>query len=408
VRKAWIVARHEFAVTVKRVWFVVATFVFPLIFSGVGGGMLYLMQSTIEETRTEVAAKPLGLLDRSGELSTDPRGFALVRFADEEAARRAVAARDVVAALVVPAGWLKGEPIRILSSRRLTPMSSGRPALPGGAEDWLARNLLRDVDPARRDLGRRPLENSTVDHLDEKGLPSSEDYARTAARAGIAYVTFFLLFVSIFSTSQYLLQGMAEEKDNKVMEMVLTSVTPVELMTGKLLGLGAAGLLQLGTWIAMGLASSLFVPVIALALDPWPFVVCFVYFLLGYLLYGSLMLGFGSLGTNLRESQQMASMWSLIGSSPVFLIFAIFERPQGGLARVFSFIPFTAAPTMMLRYTVDPQGTPVWEILLSLAILAVSTVFALRVSARLFRAGLLLYGKRPGVREIWRWVVDGR
>ena len=104
----------------------------------------------------------------------------------------------------------------------------------------------------------------------------------------------------------------------------------------------------------------------------------------------------------------MASMWSLIGSSPVFLIFAIFERPQGGLARVFSFIPFTAAPTMMLRYTVDPQGTPVWEILLSLAVLAVSTVLALRVSARLFRAGLLLYGKRPGVREIWRWVVDGR
>ena len=408
MNKAWIIARHEFAVTVKRAWFVIATFVFPLIFTGIGGGMLYLMQSTIEETRSEVAAKPLGLLDRSGELAADPKGFALVRFDDEETARRAVTAREVVAVLVVPADWLKGAPIRILSSRRLTPMSSGRPALPGGAEDWLSKNLLRDVDPARRELGRRPLDHTTVVHLDETGLTSSEDYAKTAARAGVAYVTFFLLFVSIFSTSQYLLQGMAEEKDNKVMEMVLTSVTPVELMTGKVIGLGAAGLLQLGTWIGMGLASSLFVPIVAVAIDPWPFVVCFVYFLLGYVLYGSLMLGFGALGTNLRESQQMASVWSLIGSSPVFLIFAIFERPQGGLARVFSFIPFTAAPTMMLRYTVDSKGTPVWEILLSLAILAASTVLALRVSARLFRAGLLLYGKRPGIREIWRWVVDGR
>jgi ABC-2 type transport system permease protein len=201
---------------------------------------------------------------------------------------------------------------------------------------------------------------------------------------------------------------MAEEKDNKVMEMVLTSLTPAQLMTGKLLGLGAAGLLQLGVWVAMGVTTSLFVPLVAVALDPWPFVVCFAYFLLGYLLYGSLMLGFGALGTNLRESQQMASVWSLVGSSPVFLIFAIFERPQGGLARVFSFIPFTSAPTMMLRYTVDPKGTPLWEILASLALLAASSVFALRVSARLFRAGLLLYGKRPGLREIWRWVFDGR
>jgi ABC-2 type transport system permease protein len=408
VRKAWIVARHEFAVTVKRVWFVIATFVFPLIFTGVGGGMLYLMQSTIEETQKEVAAKPLGLLDRSGELAAEPKSFQLLRFRDEETARRAVAAREVSAVLLVPEDWVRGETLRVLSSRRLTPMSSGRPALPEGLEDWLARNLLRDVDAARRDLARRPLRELAVVHLDEQGQPSSEDFRKTAARAGIAYVTFFLLFISIFSTSQYLLQGMAEEKDNKVMEMVLTSVTPAELMTGKLLGLGAAGLLQLGVWVAMGVASSLFVPLVAVALDPWPFVVCFVYFLLGYLLYGSLMLGFGALGTNLRESQQMASMWSLIGSSPVFLIFAIFERPQGGLAKTFSFIPFTAAPTMMLRFTVDSKGTPLWEILLSLALLAACTVLALRVSARLFRAGLLLYGKRPGLREIWRWVVAGR
>jgi ABC-2 type transport system permease protein len=286
-------------------------------------------------------------------------------------------------------------------------MTAGRPALPPGVEGWLIENLLRELPSERRARARMPLEADVV-LVGQDGAPSAEDPRGALTRSGIAYALFLLLFMSIFSSSQYLLQGMAEEKENRVMEMVLSSLTPGQLMTGKLLGLGSAGLLQLGVWVGMGMAGTLFLPAIAVVLEPATFAVCFAYFLLGYLLFGSLMLGFGSLGTTLRESQQIASLWSLIGATPVFLIFSVFEHPQGSVARVFSFIPFTSPPTMMLRYTVDPQGTPLWEILLSMGLLAASTGLALLVSARLFRAGLLLYGKRPGPREIWRWVVSGR
>jgi ABC-2 type transport system permease protein len=178
-------------------------------------------------------------------------------------------------------------------------------------------------------------------------------------------------------------------------------------MLGKLIGLGAAGLLQMAVWSAMSVVSLVFAAV-NIVLAPAAFVLCFVYFLLGYVLFGSLMLGFGALGTNLRESQQMASIWSFIGASPAMIVIALFEAPQGTVARVFSYIPFTAPTTMMFRYVIDPKGTPVYDIVASMLLLVGSTWFALRVSARLYRAGLLLYGKRPGIREIWRWMVQAR
>jgi ABC-2 type transport system permease protein len=408
MNKAWIVARHEFAVTVKRVWFIVATFVFPLLFTGLGGGMLWMMSSTLQETQQELKQKPLGLIDRSGRLALDSDKFQIRRFDDEAAGVKAVSAREVSSVLIVPKDWVEQGAVRILSGRRLTLTTSARPGLPDGVEDWMSSNLMSSMDPAVRQRALRPLAKPSVTHLDETGQPSAESGAEAVVRSGAAYVFFFLLFVSIFSTSQYLLQGMAEEKENKVMEMVLTSVTPVQLMTGKLLGLGAAGLLQLGTWMTLGVLGSFGVPAVIAVLEPGAFALCLVYFLLGYLLFGSLMLGFGSLGTTMRESQQMASLWSLIGMFPICFIFILFEKPQGTLARTLSLIPFTAPTSMVLRFTIDPKGTPWWEIAVSAALMIAATVLAVRVSARLFRAGLLLYGKRPGLREIWRWVVAGR
>ena len=192
------------------------------------------------------------------------------------------------------------------------------------------------------------------------------------------------------------------------MEIILSSASPSELMLGKLIGLGAAGLIQMLIWFLLGAASVALLHLTQLRFSPETFLFCFVYFLLGYVLYGSLMLGFGALGTNLRESQQMASIWTLLGASPVMVLIALLEAPQGRLARIFSYIPFTAPTTMMFRYAIDPKGTPWLDIAGSTLVLGVSTYVALRASARLYRAGLLLYGKRPGVREIWRWLVAAR
>ena len=403
MRRAWIVARHEFSVTVKRVWFILATFVFPLVFLGVGGGLLLLARDTVEESERAISGKPVGVIDLWGGLAKAPSGFEIRRFAEEAPARAALQAKELASVVLVPADYLEHGRVRIVTMRRLTLSTVDRAPLPQGFDRWLLENVLKDVEPARLARAKKPLDY-TVTYLDAAGTASGEDPWAMIKRSGSAYVFFILLFISIFTSSQYLLQGMAEEKENRVMEMVLSSVTPDQLMLGKLVGLGSAGLLQLLIWLAMGGAGAL-VFAHQLVVAPATLAVCVLYFLLGYVLYGSLMLGFGALGTNFRESQQLASVWSMIGASPVCILVALFENPHGTIGRVFSFIPFTAPPTMMFRYTIDPSGTPWLDLALSTAILLASTFLALKVSARLYRVGLLLYGKRPGLREIWRWMV---
>jgi ABC-2 type transport system permease protein len=403
MNKAWIVARHEFLTTVKRVWFVVATFVLPFVFAGIGYGMHTVGQRAVEESVASVRNKPLGFVDRWGGLP-ERKGF--IQYPDEKTAKEALLAKAIGSYLIVPEDYLARGVIEVKSQRRPTIMTAQVPPLPPGVHDWLLEAVLKDVGPERLRRAKAPF-TPKVDFLDESGNPSSEEEGETERRAMTAYAFFMLLFMSIFTSSAYLLQGMAEEKENRVMEMVLSSITPDQLMLGKLIGLGAAGLLQMAVWSAMSVVSLVFAAV-NIVLAPAAFVLCFVYFLLGYVLFGSLMLGFGALGTNLRESQQMASIWSFIGASPAMIVIALFEAPQGTVARVFSYIPFTAPTTMMFRYVIDPKGTPVYDIVASMLLLVGSTWFSLRVSARLYRAGLLLYGKRPGIREIWRWMVQAR
>lgn len=407
MRKAWIVAKHEFRVVVKRWWFIVATFILPLVSFLLFGGMALLAKETVEETEREYRGKPLGVVDLWGGLKTEPSGFQIRKYSDSESAVEGLKQKEVGVFIVLQADYLETGRVRTVTMRRPTLLTAARLPLPEALEGWLVDNVLRDsVDARRVERAKRPLEPEPV-YLDATGSVSTEDAQAALRRSWFAYGFFFLLFFSILSTSAYLLQGMAEEKENRVMEMVLSSVTPTELMFGKLAGLGAAGLLQLAIWVVMGVTGILAFAV-QIVLEPGLFFFCLLFFLLGYVLYGSLMLGFGSLGTNFRESQQMASIWSFVAVSPLVIMFALFETPHAPLARVFSFIPFTAPTTMMFRYTIDPKGTPALDIAAAVVILAASTFLAIKVSARLYRAGLLLYGKRPGVREIWRWLLAAR
>jgi ABC-2 type transport system permease protein len=403
MNKAWIVARHEFQTTVRRVWFVLVTFVLPLVFAGIAFGMGSIAEQAVKESRSSVRDKPMGYVDEWGGLVSHER---FRKFATEEEAKNALLAKDIGSYILLHTDYLKTGEIKVATLRKPTLTTSHLPPLPEGVNDWLMDSILRNTDAASVARAKKPLVPRPV-FLDETGNPSTEDSKETEQRAFAAYGFFILLLTSIFTSSAYLLQGMAEEKENRVLEMVLSSIKPDQLMLGKLIGLGGAGLLQMTIWTIMSFVGVL-LSATQFVVAPMAFAFCFVYFLLGYVLYGSLMLGFGSLGTNLRESQQMASIWSFIGASPSFIAIALFEAPQGTLARIFSYVPFTSPTTMMFRYVVDPKGTPLLDIVASMVLLVASTWLAIKVSARLYRAGLLLYGKRPGPREIWRWIVSAR
>jgi len=403
MNKAWIVARHEFLTTVRRVWFVVVTFILPLIFAGIAYGMGSIAQQAVQESQASVRDKPMGYVDDWGGLVPHEKHR---KYATEVDAKKALLEKKIGSYIVLPKEYLRSGEIRVATLRKPTLMTAQAPPLPPGVQDWLLDSILKNTDADSITRAKHPFIPRPV-FLDETGNPSTEDHKETEQRAFAAYGFFILLLTSIFTSSAYLLQGMAEEKENRVLEMVLSSIKPDQLMLGKLIGLGGAGLLQMTIWTVMSFVGVL-MSAAQFAVSPMAFTFCFVYFLLGYILYGSLMLGFGSLGTNLRESQQMASIWSFVGASPSFIAIALFEAPQGTVARIFSYIPFTSPTTMMFRYVVDPKGTPMLDIVASMVLLVATTWLAIKVSSRLYRAGLLLYGKRPGPREIWRWMVNAR
>jgi ABC-2 type transport system permease protein len=192
-----------------------------------------------------------------------------------------------------------------------------------------------------------------------------------------------------------------EEKANRVIEVLLSSVTPKELMVGKIVGLGAVGLTLLGAWAACGLLLALR-SAGAFPINAREVGVFVLYFFPGYFLYAALLGSIGSICNSEREAQPFQLPINLMLIFPVMLGFAIAQNPDHLLTRVVSFIPFFTPSLMLFRFTI--KEPPLWEIAATWMTLLVGTVGMFWVSSRVFRIGILLYGKRPTIPEVARWV----
>jgi ABC-2 type transport system permease protein len=406
MKKVLVVARHEFSTTVKRLGFIIVTFGIPLFMSLIFIVSILLQKETIEAEQAGIERSRLGYVDRSGLARLPhPEGAEWVDYPNEAEARRRLVPDGVGILIILPEDYLASGRLEVLTRRRPSITTANDTFVPRTFESWLVRRVLTGVTPERVARARNPVAARDVQFLlpDASGTQETErpiDFWRRLITAAFFFV---LLFLSISVSGGYLIQGMADEKENRVLEMVISSVTPGQLMAGKLIGLGAAGLLQVAIWSALGVTTVLLLA-FSFALNPGLFAFCAIFYLLGYLLYGSLLLGIGSLGSNQRESMQYTWVLSLTTVAPLIFWFNILSDPQSTLAHVFTAIPLTAPMTMMVRYAVDPAGTPTWQIPATLAWLGLSTFLALRVSAKIYRVGLLLYGKRPTPREIWRWI----
>lgn len=193
------------------------------------------------------------------------------------------------------------------------------------------------------------------------------------------------------------------------MEILLSSVSARQLLTGKVLGLGSAGLLQLLIWATsarvVGQMASISLDFAkGLNISTSIVVLGVVYFLLGYLLFGVLMAAIGSLGASARESQQLASIFSITAVVPLMLSALIIENPNHIVARVLTIIPFTAPITVMERLAATDIAP--WELIVSVTVLAASVVGAMILAGKVFRMGILMYGKRPSLREIIRYIRE--
>ena len=221
----------------------------------------------------------------------------------------------------------------------------------------------------------------------------------------ISYAFAVLLMLSILTSSGYLLESVAEEKENRMIEVLLTSVSPFGLMAGKVLAMGALGLIQAVVW---GVSMVVLAPRIVAGLPgleqievepgliPW----VAAFFLAGYFLMAVILAGIGAVTTSYRESSQIAAIVYLPAIVPMVVFQLIGGNPDGPLARVLSFVPVTAPLTMMLR--LGAADVPVVEALASLATVVLAGVVLLFGSVRVFRAGMLLYGQRMTLRRVFQ------
>ena len=283
----------------------------------------------------------------------------------------------------------------------------------GATVEPVLRDLLRDmmlrgeVSEPLRERVRDPMElERNVATAQGELIPSGDRAIEIIVRAGVPFLLGVLLLTALLSSSGYLVQTVALDKESKVVEVLLSSADPDELLTGKLLGLGAAGLLQFLVWAFMVVGGGLALATLVASLDipvPWEALsISPLFFVMGYLFIGSLMLATGSLGSSVPESQKLTLGWALLAVLPLMTMIVLLEEPHGPIGRLLTWIPFSAPLTVVVRLSIEPAGIALWEILGAFGVLLASTWLSIRFGARLFRVGLLLTGTRPGFRELLR------
>ncbi len=410
MNKSLIVARHELMTMLSRTSFRVMTALVPIamiiLLAGVGA---YFYFSADDGTAPD--ARTVGYVD-TADVVTRNEQLGMTTFtpyANEIVARAAVVAGDVDAVYVILPTYLQTGTVR-----EITRGGGGLGFETGGSRsafrDFLRANLVAEMENDAR-AGRviAPAFFQTVE-VDEEGGAVADDFDPSTLIFFMAMA--FAIIFSILTITGYLLQGLNEEKENRVMEILLSTVSPDQLMLGKLLGLGAAGIVQMAVWggslvgLLFGLAQ--FVDDIpAFALPPLPLIIVAVaYFLLGYAFFAALMAALGAVTTSQRESQQLTVIVILPAIAPFWFSFAVLEDADGLLPQIMTYVPFTAPTMSLARLALDGMG-PV-EIAASLLVLAFSVFVAVKIAQRLFRSYLLVYGHRPPLGQLLRTMVTGR
>jgi ABC-2 type transport system permease protein len=402
MNKTFIILKHEFLQTIKRKTFIIMSLAFPLLaLLGIGG---YQVFQGIEAPPAETIS--FGYVDEVGifDSFTEPPGEPPVRltpFATPEEAVDALLDERVSEFFIIPEDYLAtGVISRFTLERELeTPGQSA-----SIVRSFLLSNLLEGQASDEVIERVKALAFFFSITLDETGQVAEDQGGVGAFLVPLLFG--ILLLMSIFTSSGFLLQGLSEEKENRIMEILLSSVSTRQLITGKVLGLGAAGLTQMLFWL---LSARLILEVMpagisdvlgGLEISAGLLALSLLYFILGYLLFAILMAGVGAIGATARESQQMSTIFILPTILSLEAAIFLAGNPENIIIRVLTYIPLTSPIIVVMR---QGQGEiAFWEILISLFLLVAAIAGSLWLVTKVFRSFLLMYGKTPRFREIVR------
>jgi ABC-2 type transport system permease protein len=400
MRNTWLVIKHEIRSTLGKPSFWIMTFLFPLVIVGLQVGSQVLARNMVEETANATSdSEAIGYVDEAGLIQTIPAEIPsglLVAYPDQKSAHAALENGNIKSYYLIPVDFVASGDL-VLVERDFNPFKS-----------LISSNPIRVVINANL-VGDEALAELIVNPTAGVETTPLAPLGGTDMNNPLAFIvpsaTLFIFFSVITMTSGFMLQSVAKEKENRVIEVLLSSLHPREMMLGKVIGLGAVALLQIGLWMGAGLFA-LDKSVVAVAgaaafaLPPGFLVWALLYFVLGYLLYASLMGTLGALAPSAREGQQFTFVLLLPLMVPMFLLNAFIQTPNAPLPVFLSLFPLTAPVAMITRLAAT--SVPFWQPLVSVTLLVATTYFIVTVTARLFRAQTLLSGATLTAKRIWQ------
>ncbi len=422
--KMWAVLKREYRERVRSKWFLVATIFGPFMMAVLTVLPAYMASKTTPST--DVAN--IVILDASGaglgaristELETPDKSPQVRVIAPSEIAEaESTATREVVGKvvegyLVVDALTQAGERARYSGRNASTMPDTKRLSEATRAGVLAMRFEAAGLDPKKVQALSRLQLQFEAERLTEQG--------RGMAGTGnivLAYAVAFLLYMSIILYGQSILMGVIEEKTQRVAEVVVASVSSDKLLAGKVLGVGAVGLSQQIVWVTSGILllkyqqpimQAMGLPAVAVPMPQISFatgVAFFAYFVLGFIFFTTLFAAAGSMVSSTQDAQQVSTPLTFLIVPSILFLTPVLLQPNGTLARVITLIPFTAPILMPVRMSIT--AVPWWEVAASIAILILTCLGAIWLAARIYRVGLLMYGKKPSLVEVFRWIKVSR
>ena len=414
-----LIAKREFFTQVKKKSFIILTLLTPLLIIVFGGVVSLMFQAN--ETQMQIS-----VIDKSGLFKDKLKSDQNIRyiFSSEETEKSLIKALETTeemnAVMIIPKKDIHEleNSIEVLTNKNLS--NEARKNIVGNISEIIKAEKINalGISTAQIEDLNKGVNLHVVNVLEKE---KKQDSFLVGVKSGLSIFLMYCVFTFIMMYGIRVMRSVLEEKNNRVVEILISSVKPFELMMGKILGVTGVALVQFGVWVVMIFASVMTlgssnvgmvsgvaeVQMVLSALSQINYglilFVFVIYFLLGYLFYSAMYAAIGSAVDNETETQQ----FTLFAILPMMLGFygsiTIMNNPDGPMSFWLSMIPFTSPIAMLARI---PFDVPIWELVLSIVILLVSTLGMVFIASKIYRVGILMYGNKVTLKELWKWMKN--
>ena len=445
MNKSILILKREYLTRVKKKSFIIMTLLIPIMMAAFTILPAYLASMDDTEQRTIAVYDPTGLILNKLE-NQDYTKFHYIPEQEYNELKKDFNSNQFYALLYIPENILTTNQAQLVSDKQIT--FDIKNMVADRIETIIENEKRQQVvnETGMPDLEKKLSATKTNIELNTIKLGDNGEAVKSSTEMamGIGYAAGFLIYMFVFIYGTMVMKGVMEEKSSRIVEVIISSVKPFQLLFGKIIGIGLVGLTQIALWIVLGTAitagvsafmgggsaqtalqaqdimtggqamgqiaisdgansnvafdiiqmiGNLNLPLILFAL--------FFYFIGGFLLYASLMGAIGAAVDSDEDAQQMMLPVSMPLIFSIIMLFPVVKNPEGSLAFWVSMIPFTSPVTMMVRI---PFGIPAWEIILSMSILVATIFGTIWVAGKIYRTGILMYGKKVTLKEIVKWL----